>query len=672
VRVNEQSSTGEGILLAVVALVGGLGLTVWSGAQAAALVFGTHELLGAGFGDAVTALPDLATHPGDPGAAWPATTARRLPGATAYWTSTLVAFGVVVLIAVTVAAVVLRGRVGLVSRRRMGLDPEGRFARGLDLLPMWVERATVGRIVLGWVGGRRPAERSRPRLLTRLPGTAHLVATENPRAPLDAAVPRLLRRRALERKGQRGSVIVLGPTQCGKTAALAVPAILEWAGPVIALSVKSDLMSATIARRRQLGQVRVFDPAAVTGEAGDTWSPLRGSSSLAGARRSARSIANATSWTQDSGEMGFWTDAGEDLLAGLFWVAATLGMGIDAIVRWVLTMDQKSVRTLLAPLVKHYDAAVAIAARQVLEAFDGVWRSDARQVSSVYLTARQMIRPWQEPTVQASSASADPRRTPIDLEWLLSEDSGPGKSDRSGRDDEPARPRAANTLYLCADLDEAERLAPVLGGLVDDLMKQAYARVGATDTPLDPPVLIVIDEAGNWPMRNLPGRISTCAGIGIQLMLVYQSKAQVDAAYERRADIVISNAVTKVFFAGLSDESTLRYAATLLGDEHVTARSTSADLPTIGGATGGRRSVSEQPTKVDLMPGSLLRQVRPGQALLVHNTLRPAHLHGRYWFLEPDLYELATGRRCSRRELAARARRPIAEPRTAAVPRPRR
>ena len=65
--------------------------------------------------------------------------------------------------------------------------------------------------------------------------------------------------------------------------------------------------------------------------------------------------------------------------------------------------------------------------------------------------------------------------------------------------------------------------------------------------------------------------------------------------------------------------------------------------------------LSEAPLGADLLPASLLRQVRPGQALLVHNTLPPAHLHGRYWFLDPALHELATGQRHSRRRLARQA-----------------
>jgi type IV secretion system protein VirD4 len=240
----------------------------------------------------------------------------------------------------------------------------------------------------------------------------------------------------------------------------------------------------------------------------------------------------------------------------------------------------------------------------------------------VYLTARQMIRPWQEPGVEQSA-----RQPEISLDWLLGPAAPPsgapgGAVTRRGRSD-------ANTLYLCADLDDAERLAPVRGGLVDDLMRQAYARVGKLNQPLHPPLLVVIDEAGNWPMRNLPGRISTCAGLGVQLLLVYQSKAQIDAAYGSRADIVVSNAITKVIFSGVSDRSTPRLHR-LLGAEHITQRSASTDLGgLLGGVIAGRRSVSEAPARTDLLPGSALRQVAPGHALLVHGTLRPAHLRGR-------------------------------------------
>ena len=44
----------------------------------------------------------------------------------------------------------------------------------------------------------------------------------------------------------RQSVIVVGPVQTGKTSGFAVPAILEWQGPVVATSVKTDLLRETL------------------------------------------------------------------------------------------------------------------------------------------------------------------------------------------------------------------------------------------------------------------------------------------------------------------------------------------------------------------------------------------------------------------------------------------
>lgn len=616
---------GEIALVAGIILLCLLGGGVWAGAQLAALLLGGHHALHVSVADLMSALPRLAADPSRPARAWPPPATRQLPGPVGYWTLTALPVAAVCLFCGWAATMLVTG-VGVARRRRLGIDPEARFARPIDLLPLWVSGPTRGRMVLGRLGpGRR----------------ARLIATEDSSRPLDRAVPRWRVRKAGRRRGQRGTTIVIGPSQCGKTAALAIPAILEWDGPLIALSVKNDLLGATIERRRRVGRVAVFDPTRATGQPTDAWSPLDGARTLAGARRAARSLVNATAWTSgSSSDMGFWTAAAEDLLASLFWGAATVGLGMDTVVRWIVGMERDPVRAVLTPLANHLDPGVAADGTQVLSAFTGLWAADRKQVSSTYLVARQMIQPWQEPDVAASAVASH-----LTLGWLLD----PGDDNQR-----------TNTLYLAADLDDAERLAPVLGGLVDDLMRQAYAHVGRTNIPLDPPLLIVLDEAGNWPMQNLPGRISTCAGIGIQLLLVYQSKAQIDAAYGPKADIVISNAITKIFFAGQSDRSTLDYASGLLGQEHIAATSTSTDTPslTAGGGNGGRRSVSQAPTRLELLPAALLHQVAPGQALLIHNTLPPAHLHGRYWYLDPDLHTLATAElRRTGRALARQAAR---------------
>jgi type IV secretion system protein VirD4 len=219
--------------------------------------------------------------------------------------------------------------------------------------------------------------------------------------------------------------------------------------------------------------------------------------------------------------------------------------------------------------------------------------------------------------VEASSTLDDEEEQAyVDLDWLTD-------------------PEQSNTLYLVAPLDDQKRLAPVLGGLLGDLKDQAYQR-DIAGVGLDRPLLMVIDEAGNMPLAWLPEVAATCAGIGILLVTIWQSKAQLDAAYGRLSDSVLTNHLTKVIFSGCSDPATLDYVSRLLGDEEVQHRSVSYDIA--GGS--GRRSVSESVHREALTPFHLLRQVRPGEAVLIHGTLPPAHLQARQYWSEPGLMKL--------------------------------
>ena len=99
---------------------------------------------------------------------------------------------------------------------------------------------------------------------------------------------------------------------------------------------------------------------------------------------------------------------------------------------------------------------------------------------------------------------------------------------------------------------------------------------------------------------------------------------------------MLTNHLTKIVFSGCSDPATLDYVSRLLGDEDVQRRSLSYD---IAGGTG-RRSVSESMHREALTPFHLLRQVRPGEAVLIHGTLPPAHLQARQYWTEPELQAL--------------------------------
>ncbi len=135
------------------------------------------------------------------------------------------------------------------------------------------------------------------------------------------------------------SLVVVGPTQSGKTTSLAVPAILDWRGPVVAASVKSDLLRDTLARRRSRGRVWCVDPTGATGVPPSTWSPLSG---CADWRRAVRTAADLCETARSDGttpDGEFWYATAAKLLAPVLFAAARDGRTMADVVRWVDTQE---------------------------------------------------------------------------------------------------------------------------------------------------------------------------------------------------------------------------------------------------------------------------------------------------------------------------------------------
>ncbi|MDQ6947255.1 MAG: type IV secretory system conjugative DNA transfer family protein, partial [Actinomycetota bacterium] len=575
-----QGSGGAAFLVIAAALLG----VVWLGAQAAALVTSHH--LGAGLGPSVHALVRLPAHSDDPRLAWGDPWAQALPGPGVYWACTALtgALGVVAL--AFAMRLFAKSGVGTDERKRLGVDTKARLAVPRDLRPLVVRHPIPGRLIVGRVQGR-------------------LVATEL-RDPAKPPKPG-------SRFGDRSAVAMIGPTRCGKSADI-ISAILEWEGPAILSSVRGDLLEATIARRRCLGggetkdRIKIFDPTEVVrGHKRAQWSPVAHCDTVGGAKKLAHALASAN--PQNLPHDGYFSTMAEELLWPLLFTAVVSKATMGHVVHWVLSelssIDDITERlddSLSGPDPRRRHAQLA------MRLLRSLWDKEPRTRASIYTTALTMIANWEDPVVADAAV-----RSEITMEWLVG---GP------------------NTLYVCSPLHEQLRLATVFGGILDDLLQQSYEWYNTHGSRL-PDVLLVLDEAANTPARWLPQVASTCSGIGIQLVTIWQSKAQIDHAYGTLADSVLTNHGTKVFFSGISDPSTLDYVSRLLGDEEVVQRGASADVGL------GRRSVNESATRLRLVPSDILRQAPPGEGLLIHGTLRPAHLKGRFYYADRGLRRLA-------------------------------
>jgi len=452
-----------------------------------------------------------------------------------------------------------------------------------------------------------------------------VVGTTNdgePPPPGRLALGTVGRRRLASEKAQ--SVIVFGPTQSHKTSGFAVPAILDWQGPVVAASVKTDLVEHTIDRRRLIGAVQCFDPSGSTGLPSAHWSPLPEARTWPGARRAAAAMTEvARTSVGTMADADFWYAAAARLLAPLLFAAAVGGGDMDDVVRWVATQEESDVLALLG----------AVDLPEAIHAALSSFGKEERQRSSIYTTLEAVLEPFGCTAAPPGRLTDDGGyRVPADGRPIgggpIADGSGAGRSVDGGTVDPAVLVGGSNTLYLCAPAHDQRRLTPLFASVVRSVVEHVYDRVTLTRNPLDPPLLVVLDEAANIaPLSDLDGLAATAAGHGVQLVTIWHDMAQINARYGLRSTTVVNNHRAKLFLSGISDPSTLDYASHLIGEEEV-----SLPARTHGGRGGP--STTHSPTVRRLASADSLRRIPPGEAVLVYGDLAPARLRLRPWYTD--------------------------------------
>jgi type IV secretion system protein VirD4 len=545
-----------GGLVAVVLLV-----WLWGGVAGAAFGRGWPRV---GGGQLLGVLARLPTRLSDPARAWPPSARSGLPGPAGFYAA-LAALGVGLW---SLAALAGRGAVsGLLVR-----EPGARFAGRRELRTLRRGGERRGRLALGRAGGR------------------------------------------LLRAEHRHALVAFGPPQSGKSAGLAIPALLEWDGPAVASSIKTDLLGATLDRRRALGNVFVFDPFELSGTRSHTWSPLRSAATWDGALEVAWRLAAAGELDQRGVEGGdFWAIAAEQRLAPLLYAASATGAGMDAVVRWVYGQGARELdRTLMelsgsARTESERDGALA--AYDAVRAFET--QAD-RTRTSIEATAQALLRAYRFTRVARSARGSE-----ITADGLL---------------DQPG------TLYLIGDAKASKLLRPILLALLSEIVDRAYERATLNGGRLERPLLLCLDEAGNVaPLPNLAEIASTAPSHNIQLVSIFHDLAQARSRYGRQAETVVNSHRARMLLPGVADLDTLRYFSGLTGEEEARDHSYTT------GAEGTTRSVARR--RRPLIAPEALRQLPDGHALLLYGRVAPVRLRLRMWFSDRRLRRLAKGER---------------------------
>lgn len=403
------------------------------------------------------------------------------------------------------------------------------------------------------------------------------------------------------------SMLVLAPTGSGKTPRVMVPAVLLHEGPAVVASVKADILYLTHQARMAQGPVWVFDPTGASGFQTCRWSPLSRIRSYGDAMRAARWLCESSK-VEKVGLEGqqYWDTQGRQMLAPMLFAAARLEKSMADVGAWTQTGVEEKISRMLTELGD----------QTAINAWAAHCASHERSKTSIKGTAWMIMESWSHPSIaDAVSDAGSGRHDVFSIDELLS---------------------SGGTLYMVAPASEQELFTPVFETLSNAVIQAvevaAHKNLGL---PLDPPLLLVLDEAANIaPLRRLDQVASKSAGEGIVLVSAWQDEGQIVKIYGAdRGRTVFNQHTCHVYLPGIGDIQTLQTLSTKIGMTTVQRESITRDKD-------GRTSRSRSASEIELAPASWLRQLPQDQCIAIVKEYKPMRLKISGWFEDTSLRKL--------------------------------
>ena len=308
----------------------------------------------------------------------------------------------------------------------------------------------------------------------------------------------------------RSSLLIVGPTQVGKTSSLVIPALLRWSDALVVTSVKSDVLEATRDWRSSMGEVQVLEPGR---DDGLTWDPLEGVHSSRHALRVARDL---TIGTGDRGETEFWNSLATKLVAALMMTALARARDIFAVASLVESRDLRA----------WLDDGPRSEASTIVESFLDY---EAKTLDGVLTTAETMLMPWRfrQPLAKVRAVTT-----------------------------------GANTLYLCSPRGEQHHYEALFRGALRMVLAEQQRLV---DLGQQRRLLLLLDEAAAVAsLDELDQLAATVSGLDVTLVTVVQDFAQLTARWGARAPTIVNNHTTRLVLGGLADPTVVNFLPELL------------------------------------------------------------------------------------------------------------
>jgi TraM recognition site of TraD and TraG len=401
-------------------------------------------------------------------------------------------------------------------------------------------------------------------------------------------------------------VAFMGP-RSGKTTSLGIPYVLSAPGPVVATSVRADLWAATAELRAASGSgVWVFDPMRITAAGRQWWIDLL--DGLTDVEDANRLAGHFVLTIDDTTKKDIWGPAAQELLSSLFLAAAvTPGRTVRDVSRW---LD---------------DAGSPIPAGFLDEAGYPLLASSLRGTQHGAPETRDGI-------YQTARTAAKALRDEKILAWLTP----PPDRERLRQFRPGAFAISRDVLYLLTESQSAA--APVIAAITDRVMRAGMRAADRAGGRLDPPFVLILDEAGNiCRIADLPNLYSHLGGRLISPVTILQTYEQGMTVWgEQGMAALWGSATKKLIGAGVDSPRLTRDVADLVGHHDVPVRSISYG--------DGRASEQISLQRRPILEAADIRAIPLFEALLLAPGMRPALIRLRPWQARADAPQITAAR----------------------------
>ncbi|MGV9836573.1 type IV secretory system conjugative DNA transfer family protein [Nocardia niigatensis] len=416
--------------------------------------------------------------------------------------------------------------------------------------------------------------------------------------------------------------VAVAGTRMGKTAALAIPAVVSAPGPVAATSNKPDIYHLTWLPRKRMGKLWLFDLQGVTtgmaGEASFYFNPLRPVIDLPSAKKVASYFVGAE---QDDGAKvdSYFDGSAQDLLAAYMLAASLAGGDLIHAVEWMANEKTPVPAAVLRAHGEHAVARMLTSKQNVTE----------RQRDGFYDMARRFLESLD--AHRYAKAILPPRRVVIGVARDGSITTSPGDYIHSLPEFDPAAfATSTDTLYALSreGPDSAAALTTALMGQVLNQAEAAGARNPSGRLTI--PMVAVLDEAANvCRLKELPDQYSHFGSRGIIPITILQSPSQGIKVWGKERFQIMCDAASCIWYGGNIDDKEFLGTLSELIDGHW-VKNDQISTPT-GLFASGQASRSTSWVKERILEVADLSALDSSRAILRLPGSKPLLLRKAYW-----------------------------------------